>query len=65
MMKQQYRDVVVWDAERTLAERCDVITEGDRISSILPAGTLSSGCAYEGRGRTALIPGFVNAHMPQ
>ena len=62
MMKQQYRDVVVWDAERTLAERCDVITEGDRISSILPAGTLSSGCAYEGRGKTALIPGFVNAH---
>lgn len=62
MMKKQYRDVVVWDAERTTAQRCDVITEGDLISSILPAGTLSSGCAYEGRGKTALIPGFVNAH---
>ena len=61
MMKRQYRDVVVWDAERTAAERCDVITEGDRITSILPAGTLDSGCA-EGRGKMALIPGFVNAH---
>ena len=61
-VKMQYRDVVVWDAQRTSAERCDVTTEGDRITSILPAGTLSSGCAYEGRGRTALIPGFVNAH---
>ena len=36
MMKRQYRDVVVWDAERTAAERCDVITEGDRITSIPP-----------------------------
>lgn len=62
MITNQYRDVVVWDAERTSAERCDVVTEGDKISSILPAGTLSSGLAYEGRGKTALIPGFVNAH---
>lgn len=62
MMTDRYRDVVVWDAERTSAERCDVVTEGDKILSILPAGTLSCGCAFEGRGNTALIPGFVNAH---
>ena len=62
LMKQQYRNVVVWDSESSSAKLCDVATEGDRISSILPAGALSSGCAYEGRGNTALIPGFVNAH---
>ena len=62
MMINRYRDVIVWDTERSSAERCDVITEGDRITSILPSGSLSSGCAYEGRGNTALIPGFVNAH---
>lgn len=62
MIKKQYRDIIVWDADRTSAERCDVVTEGDKISSILPAGTLSSGLVYEGRGKTALIPGFVNAH---
>ncbi len=61
-MKRLYRDVVVWDAERSSAERCDVVTEDSVISSILPAGTLSAGCAFEGRGRTALIPGFVNSH---
>ncbi|MDD4159913.1 MAG: amidohydrolase [Synergistaceae bacterium] len=62
MIKKLYRDVVVWDAERDSADRCDVVTEGDKILSIFPAGTLRSGCAYEGRGKTALIPGFVNAH---
>lgn len=62
MMRNVYRDVVVWDAGRTKAERCDIVTEGTKISSVLPAGTVSSGCAYEGRGTTAVIPGFVNAH---
>lgn len=60
--KRGYRDVVVWDAERSSAERCDILVEGDKISSILPVGTLKPGYAYEGKGNTALLPGFVNAH---
>ena len=57
-----YRDVVVWDAESEAARRCDVCTENGKISAVKPAGTYAYGAAYEGRGRTALIPGFVNAH---
>lgn len=57
-----YRDVVVWDAGSKAARRCDVCTENGKISDVKPAGTYSYGAAYEGRGRTALIPGFVNAH---
>ncbi|MBR4400634.1 MAG: amidohydrolase [Synergistes sp.] len=57
-----YRDVVVWDAESEAARRCDVCTENGKISAVKPAGTYAYGAAYEGRGRTALIPGFINAH---
>lgn len=61
-MLRCYRDVVVWDASRTRAERCDVLTEHGKITAVHPAGSVTSGCAYEGRGRTAMLPGFVNAH---
>ena len=61
-MKSGYRDVVVWDAERGSAERCDVVVDGDKISSVLPAGTLKPGSVFEGKGNVALLPGFVNAH---
>ena len=57
-----YRDVVVGDAESDAARRCDVCTENGKISAVKPAGTYAYGAAYEGRGRTALIPGFINAH---
>ena len=57
-----YRDVVVWDAESEAARRCDVCTENGKISAVKPAGTYAYGAAYEGRGMTALIPGFINAH---
>ena len=60
-MKHLYRDVVVWDSSRAKAEICDLITDGGRIKSVLPQGSVN-GCAYEGRGKTALIPGFVNSH---
>lgn len=61
-MKNLYRDVIVWDAESQGARRCDVCTEGGKISAVKPAGAYPFGAAYEGRGATALIPGFVNAH---
>lgn len=60
--KTVYKNVAVLDASRSKAEMCDVVTEGARIKSVLPAGSVTTGCAYEGRGNTALIPGLVNAH---
>lgn len=61
-MQRVYKNVAVWDASRSSAQMCDVLTEGSKIKSILPAGSITAGCAYEGRGNTALLPGFVNAH---
>lgn len=61
-MPKIYRDVIVWDAEMERARRCDVRTEGGRIAEIAEAGTLEGRPAFEGRGRTAMLPGFVNAH---
>lgn len=62
-MRRVYRNVIVWDSERTAAEHCDVVTEDGIIKSILPVGSIQYGAStVEGNGRTALIPGFVNAH---
>ena len=61
-MQNLYRDVIVWDGESKGARRCDVRTEGAEIVAVEPAGTFRYGSAYEGRGKTALLPGFVNAH---
>ena len=61
-MQNLYRDVIVWDGESKEARRCDVRTEGAEIVAVEPAGTFRYGSAYEGRGKTALLPGFVNAH---
>lgn len=57
-----YKNVAVWDAEHTVAEMCDVQTENGKFVSIVPAGTIKAGCAYECRGKMAMLPGFVNAH---
>ena len=57
-----YRGVAVWDAERKKAELCDLRVENGIIAAVEPAGTFEYGAAFEGRGRTALLPGFVNAH---
>ncbi|MDO5115309.1 MAG: amidohydrolase [Synergistaceae bacterium] len=61
-MQSLYRDVVVWDAESESARRCDVRTEDARIVAVEPAGSFRYGPAYEGGGKTAMLPGFVNAH---
>lgn len=60
-MGQIYREVVIWDSSRTKAECCDLITDGGKIIAVLPPNS-TEGCAFEGRGKTALIPGFVNSH---
>ncbi|MDO4987433.1 MAG: amidohydrolase [Synergistes sp.] len=63
-MPEIYKNVAVWDAKSKSARMCDVSTCGEIISAVRPAGTLSADCAacFDGRGHTALIPGFVNAH---
>jgi len=61
-MRRTYKDVIVWDSSRLQANRCDVITENSTIKSILPVGSMTYGYVYEGRGKTAIIPGFANSH---
>ena len=61
-MKNLYRDVIVWDGECDAARRCDVQVDDGIITAVSPRGTFEYGSAYEGHGKTALIPGFVNAH---
>ena len=39
-----------------------MLTEGAEIAKIAPAGTLCGEAAFDGRGGTAMLPGFVNAH---
>ena len=62
MTARLYRDVILWDAEHDAAERCDVRVENGLIETIAHAGSFAFGAAYEGRGKTAMIPGFVNSH---
>ena len=62
-MPKLYKNVVLWDAERESASLCDVLTEGAEIAKIAPAGTLDGEAAFDGRGGTAMLPGFVNAHQ--
>lgn len=61
-MKKVYKNVVIWDASEVRARRCDLLTEGGRISDILPTGSGAAVEQFDGRGRTAIIPGLVNAH---
>lgn len=61
-MGKLYKNVVVWDAESENARLCDVRTEGAEFAAVAQAGTLKGEAAFDGRGSTALLPGFVNAH---
>ena len=57
------RDVVLFDGSMREARRADVSVEAGRIRAIEEARSLvPSGEVFDGRGRTALIPGLVNAH---
>ena len=57
-----YKNVVVWDSERSKAELCDVAVDGAAFAKIAAAGTLNGEACFDGKGRAALLPGFVNAH---
>lgn len=62
-MTKIYRDVVIWDAASARARKCDLITGGGRILSVLQPGSGAvADEAFDGRGRTAIIPGFINTH---
>lgn len=61
-MTKAYRNVVVWDAASAKARKCDLVTEGDRISAVLPMGSAVADSVFDGAGRTAIIPGFINTH---
>ncbi len=61
-MEKLYKNVVVWDCSADQARLCDVRTDGAAITAVAQAGTLSGAAAFDGRGRVALLPGFVNAH---
>lgn len=56
------RQVVVLDGESERARCADVAIEGGRIAAILPAGKGTGESVVECYGKTALIPGLVNAH---
>ena len=60
-MKKAYSNVILWDSSMPSAKLCDVVTDGALIDSVVPAGTAHNS-VYNGKGKTALLPGFVNAH---
>ena len=60
-MKKAYSNVILWDSSMPMAKLCDVITDGALIDSVVAAGTARNS-VYDGKGKTALLPGFVNAH---
>ncbi|MDR3354035.1 MAG: amidohydrolase [Synergistaceae bacterium] len=57
------RDVLIWDAERTDAERGDIVIDaGGTISEITEPGTAPGEVMIDGRGRAIALPGLVNSH---
>ena len=57
------RDVLIWDVERTDAERGDIVLGADgRIENILPSGTAQGEMIFDGKGRTVALPGLANTH---
>lgn len=56
------RDVVAWDCREVAAKRADLVLEEGRITAILPPGEGEGELLLDGKGQTALLPGFVNAH---
>ncbi|MDR1943695.1 MAG: amidohydrolase [Synergistaceae bacterium] len=57
------RDVLAWDSARSDAERCDIAIDGEgNISDIRPAKSIKGDVLFDGKGRTAAIPGLVNSH---
>lgn len=62
-MTKIYRNVVIWDASSARARKCDLLTGGGKIISVLPPGSgAAADESFDGKGRTAIIPGFINTH---
>lgn len=62
-MTKIYRNVVIWDAASARARKCDLITGDGKVVSVLQPGSgASADESFDGRGRTAIIPGFINTH---
>lgn len=62
-MTKAYRNVVLWDASDSQAKMCDLFTEGDKISAVLPPGSgAPADETFDGKGKIAVLPGFINTH---
>lgn len=62
-MTKIYRNVVIWDASNAEAKKCDLVTDGGMIASIFqPNSGADADESFDGRGKTAIIPGFINTH---
>lgn len=60
--RQVYKNVVVWDSNKTKALVCDVILNDGYIESVAAGGTTSCCADFDGQGKVAMLPGFVNSH---
>lgn len=56
------KDVIIWDSDRTIAERGDICIEAGRIAKLMPPRSAEGNVLHDGRGHTVAIPSFVNAH---
>lgn len=57
------RNVIVLDGAMMKARTADVAVENGKIAAVEEAGELlAAGEVFDGKGKTALLPGFVNAH---
>ncbi|MCF7936494.1 MAG: amidohydrolase [Synergistales bacterium] len=56
------RNVAALDGTMERAKPCDITLEGGRIAAIMEPGAGDGDEVIEGRGRTAVLPGFVNTH---
>lgn len=63
-MATLFKDVYIADGSREKAERVHLLVSKGRISEIIDAGKTppSADKIISGRGKMAVIPGFVNAH---
>ncbi len=63
-MATLFKDVYIADGSREKAERVHLLVSKGRIAEIIDAGKTppSADKIISGRGKMALIPGFVNAH---
>ncbi|MEG1825122.1 MAG: amidohydrolase [Cloacibacillus sp.] len=62
MTQATYKNVAVWDAQRGAAKLCDVRVKDGLFSAVAAAGSFTDDAGFNGHGKCAMLPGFVNAH---